>query len=278
MHYELYIDSILFGNLMMNFYLLTLTNISTLRTATPQRICVGALLGSLGFLFSFFSVPFPFTGFATGFAIGTIGMLLYTFRIKCFKNFVCMTKYMLVNAFCMGGCLLFLGNVWDPFRKLLNHPVGLASVSSIVFLLLCRVKDNRNWNNCTCMVRLRNGEKDMEVPALIDSGNSLVEPISGKPVCVITQEIYERLLLKNSTGFRVIPYHSVGRKHGVLPGYLLDEVEIDYEGLRLRFQNIYVAVEKNLFNDDSASRSIKIIVNPALFQRKKCGSRLGGRM
>ena len=60
----------------------------------------------------------------------------------------------------------------------------------------------------------------MTIKALLDTGNCLYEPLTGKPVCLVE---YGRLktCLKNGTvipGIRAIPYHSIGKKHGVLLG------------------------------------------------------------
>lgn len=49
-------------------------------------------------------------------------------------------------------------------------------------------------------------ERSAAVLALLDSGNSLREPISGKPVCIVEEEILEKLRgAGGNTGFRPYP-------------------------------------------------------------------------
>lgn len=99
----------------------------------------------------------------------------------------------------------------------------------------------------------------MRVTALIDSGNSLTEPISGKPVSIIDRGVFCELWEQNAP-FRAIPYRSIGKKHGILQGYLLPELKIEMEGIEKRFENVYVAVSEEY------AGGMRMILNPALMQ------------
>ena len=270
MRYELYVDSLIWINFWMNLYLLILTNVSTLRTATPRRLCMGAALGALGFI-----VPIGLThsliGMIVGIALVFAGMLMFAFRVRRWKTFVRLLEQMLFYSFCMGGCLLFLKNLTPAWAKILDSPLGLPTVGGVLFLLLYKIKVAGCYRNCICVATLKTGNVTLEIPALIDSGNNLVEPISGKPVCVIDKEVFEGLWKDNPPGFRVIPYHSVGRNRGILSGYLLEELEIDYEGILLKFQKVYLAVSQEDISNGCGAQSIKIIINPGLFQEKRNG-------
>jgi len=182
---------------------------------------------------------------------------------------------MLFNAFCMGGCLIFLKSLAPTGKDILDSSLGISIVSGILFLLLYKIKVAGCCRNYICIATLKTGKTAQRVTALIDSGNSLVEPISGKAVCLINQEVFECLWEENPPGFRVIPYHSVGRKRGILPGYLLEELEIDYEGMLLRFQKVYVAVSQEEISSERGAQSIKIIINPMLFREKRNGKPSG---
>lgn len=271
MHYKLYIDSLIWINFWMNLYLLSLTNISALRTATPQRICLGAVLGTLGFLIPIMLIPQTLVGVGTGIAVGVMGMLMFTFRVRRWKAFVRLLERLLFYSFCMGGCLIFLGNMAPVWKEILSSSLGLPAVSGVLFGALYRIGGANCDKNCICDVKMKAGDRTMEVTALIDSGNSLVEPISGKPVSVIDRRVFESLWEESPPGFRVIPYHSVGRNRGIMPGYLLEQLEIDYEGILFKFQNVYVAVSKEDISSECKDKSIKIIINPKLFQEKRNG-------
>lgn len=70
-----------------------------------------------------------------------------------------------------------------------------------------------------------NGHK-ISISALLDTGNGLYEPFSGKPVCLVENEILKACLKDKclDLGLRAIPYHSIGKAHGVLPGITADKL------------------------------------------------------
>ena len=67
----------------------------------------------------------------------------------------------------------------------------------------------------------------------------------------------------------MIPYHSIGKKRGIMRGYLLPELELDTEGMRLKFKDVYIAVsdEEVSRTDGAEVESVEIIINPGLFEK-----------
>ena len=96
----------------------------------------------------------------------------------------------------------------------------------------------------------------------MQSLNSLVEPISGKPVSVVEQAIIAGLW-KDDALYRVIPYHSVGKKRGILKAYCLPELRIEIGGILKSCEDIYVAVcEECVSSQESEMNPIRMILNP----------------
>lgn len=81
--------------------------------------------------------------------------------------------------------------------------------------------------------------KRIDTKAIIDTGNSLMDPITGDPVIVCEYGEVKRAIPKRgeeslldtmcSLGMRVriIPFTSVGKKDGLMPAFLPDMVKID---------------------------------------------------
>ncbi len=111
--------------------------------------------------------------------------------------------------------------------------------------------------------------------ALIDSGNSLFEPISGKPVCVVGRTVFEALWEGAQEGFRAVPYHSIGKSRGILPAYLLAELWVETGGMEYRFADVYVAVSDEEVSGaaSAGAESVNMIINPRLFTERKRGGR-----
>ena len=115
-----------------------------------------------------------------------------------------------------------------------------------------------------CDVRIEFYENAVNVKAIIDTGNLLKEPITGKSVVVIEKEelieIFPRYILENLENimggdvekiytedeidkyiskFKVIPFSSLGKQNGMLLGFKPDNIkigldeneEIDVEGI-----------------------------------------------
>ncbi len=74
-------------------------------------------------------------------------------------------------------------------------------------------------------VRLFLNEKSKEFTAMADSGNRLVEPVTGKPVSIIAAADAKEFL-GEKVGVIMIPYRAVGTKNGMLPGVLFDRMEV----------------------------------------------------
>lgn len=88
------------------------------------------------------------------------------------------------------------------------------------------------------------GRKTVCLTALVDTGNALRDPISGKQVIVVDQDVAMQLLglgkqaleqplqtvaAQKIPGLRLIPYHSIGCPSGMLVGLKMDEVKIGGE-------------------------------------------------
>ena len=93
-------------------------------------------------------------------------------------------------------------------------------------------------------VRLFLNGRSKEFTAMEDSGNRLVEPVTGKPVSIIAAADAKEFG-SESAGVLMIPYRAVGTKSGMLPGILFDRMEImDGENRSVRIDRPVVAVSK----------------------------------
>lgn len=91
-------------------------------------------------------------------------------------------------------------------------------------------------------VTIRHGGQTVTLTALADTGNTLRDPVTGRPVLVVEGRVAGKLLslteaeladpvktLASQTvaGLRLIPYSAVGRPAGLLLGLRVDGVELD---------------------------------------------------
>lgn len=262
MHYELYLDSLFLLNFGMNLLLLSLVDHSMGHTATWYRLLSGAGIGAGCYL-----LPFLWSGTATGklllcFLPGTLLMLYVAFPIRSLRTlWTCFRKLMLAT-FLIGGILVALLRGFPMGRKYLPGIGMVLGMGAFSGWMLLRGRKREKEQAGYCEVVLQGAEETLRIHALIDSGNTLTEPISGAPVSVLDARIFERLWPEGMPGFRAIPYHSVGKKSGILKGYPVPQITVVYQGVEREFRNVYLAVS----GEEIGGEDLPMLINPALLQ------------
>lgn len=266
MKYEIYIDSLFALNLGLNLYLLELTNCIIHHTATWKRVMSGALCGSI-----FSVLPLMLPGnvvilTVAGSLLSVVSMSLITFRIQGVRAYLQLLEILSVLTIILGAVLQYLlqrlpGGFHTP-------AIGILIMGACCFLGIRRLLQKTNIT-CECKVTLRNHKIQIRVQALVDTGNSLIEPISGAPVAVLDKRVFENLFLNEKpAGFRVIPYHTIDRRSGLMPGYLIPEMRIEWDGFCRDYHNIYVGIRQQ---DTGEKEHYKMIINPKMLRERKTG-------
>ena len=263
MHYELYLDSMFLLNLGMNLLLLIMVDHSTCRTATWYRLLWGAGIGAVCYL-----LPFLWKGAALLKLLlcmlpGTLLMLTVTFRIRNWHSLWSYFRKQMYDTFLLGGILVAV---------LRGIPAGIQYVPGIVLalglgaltvqLLLWRYRRETELGT-HCEVVLRGTEQTLCIAAIVDSGNTLTEPMSGAPVSVLDVVTFQTLWPEGLPDFRVIPYHSVGKKNGILYGYRIPQMKIRIHGVEKICSDVWLAVSE----EEIAGREIPMLLHPSLLKK-----------
>lgn len=208
MHYELYIDVLFFTNFMMNFLLLlTVRKILGCRVKV-WRVLIGAAAGAAGLcvVTAFpFPVPFKYALLYLGFPIG---MLFWGLAVRNIAKLFQALLLLYLMAFLWGGMLLALRPYIRNAALFFTVAAGSYYLLGGIWNLLVRVR-NRQQNLCEVQLHTTSGIYTLK--ALIDTGNTLSDPVSGEPVSVIDKETARQILSKEpAMGMRYIPFRSVG--------------------------------------------------------------------
>ena len=75
-------------------------------------------------------------------------------------------------------------------------------------------------------VKIALESKEIQLTALCDTGNSLMEPITRKPVSIIEKGRLEPFI-NAKIKYLVVPYNSVGKEHGMMNAFVADYVAVD---------------------------------------------------
>lgn len=271
MYYELYVDSLFLVNFVMNLYLLLLTNRSLFCAATRKRLVLGAAIGAALYFLQFFCKGPFWLKSLTGVLPGTVVMILFTFRVRKFRAFLEITERMVIYAVLMGGTILLLAKKVQWIENRITGIGGILGLGALLYLLFGYLMERKRQKDSLCKVTLISKGSKLTVTALVDSGNSLVEPISGKPVCIVENGILTGLLDVENCLYRVIPYHSIGKRRGILKGYLMPEMQIEINGVTKVCKDTYVAVceEYISYTRDESDCQVKMILHPSLLMKKE---------
>ena len=214
-----YLDLVMMLNFLVDFLLLLGTNRLSGFPAAPGRCALGALFGSI--YAGFCLLPgFRFLGNFLWRCVSLCLMAAAAFGLR--RDAVKRGGVFLLLSLALGGMALCFTR--QNFAAL---TLGAAGV-----WLLCRVSFGDGAVGREYVpVTLTYGGKTVSFTALRDTGNTLRDPITGEPVLVVSGEVGEALTgltqrqlsspletiaARPLPGLRLIPYHAVGNKGGLL--------------------------------------------------------------
>ena len=267
MYYEVYIERVFTINLVLNIFILILTAKTLKLSVTRLRILAGGIIGALGYCLALLlPATYPVKVLA-GLIPVSILMAKLTYRSQGIKHVLRQTGFLFIYAVLIGGIMIFLqrripiiGSYADKVWLILILGYGVFAVIDLW------VKNHhRQQENVFLNVSILCGQEMVHVTALMDTGNGLTEPVSGKPVAILEEAVWERLkLLMKPEKLKAIPYHNIGNAHGLMTGYELSEIVIEQLGQRKKYENVIVAIGPGKM---SGVNKYQMLLNPLLLKQ-----------
>ncbi len=264
MYYEIYIDSLFMLQFFMNLYLLAIVNHVLYRTANLRRLLVGAFLGALCYMAPLFFSLKLYWSVLFGSALAIICMSFFVFRCYSRQQLWKVLEKMILVSMLMGGTMILVIRMLPTDHNVFSGLVRVLGLGCVAGGFAYKLLRGYNGEEVICTVLLKHGETSISLKGILDTGNSLVEPISQKPVAVLGEEMLGSIMPKEQREyFRVIPYRSVGKQQGFLKGYLLDEMVIEIRGGRKVCKKVYIAECKEF---ETKNSDYELIINPQILQ------------
>ncbi len=196
-----------------------------------------------GFIGSIMALIYVLTG--TGMLVQCvfhlITAMLMTFVLCGFSEIKKIAKvFFLLNVCCMftAGIMnyfFYTGIIQKLLRKVWGSPIGVFAVSVIATYVILNIMSKKivqlkkSYRSETYLVTLSLGDKNVKLRALVDTGNTLKDPISSKPVHIVEEEKVSELVKGvdiYSLKLKIIPFHSIG-KDGVIKAIVIDKMEVE---------------------------------------------------
>ena len=259
-YYELYVDVLFLVNFMMDYILLLLVRKTISCSATHGNVCIGAVIGSaLTCVIVILPIPYPLIKVVLYHSLVNTCMIFVGLKIKTIRSLVKALILLYIGGFLLGGILEF----FHQYVRIGSLLLALAIAGYYIVLGIWRFLSYlQRWNQSHCKVELFLGEKQCRIKGLIDTGNSLRDPISDRPVSILDRKTAEKYFGEETRkDIRYIPYSSIGKKEGTLPAFQIDKMCV-YGDSDIWVERPLIGISEE---EISAGGDYEMILNPNLF-------------
>jgi stage II sporulation protein GA (sporulation sigma-E factor processing peptidase) len=252
-----------------NLYLLSLARRVLGCTATHKRIWLGAAAGA-GITCMAIMIPVGILGIRL--VISAIPVSMVMLRLAYGER---RAGKLFQSSLCMAGCSFFFGSVmiWLLNRmKILFKGHNSLLITLVIEYLAYRIMYRiivwiqRRKESClrTVLIYVPALGQNVRVEALVDTGNHLVDPVSGAPVSIVSEKLARCISsCFCPEKYHAIPYQSVGRNRGVLSAYELPEIIIEDSGRQISKDSAIVAICNTGIPEESI---YQMILHPRLLK------------
>ncbi len=272
----IYVDVLFVINFIMDFGVLWAAARTSRTRFVAWRLacaaCFGAIYGILVLLPDLYFLSAILMKFLV-----SLAMLGVAFVPLAWKQFGRVLLYFYLIAFLMGGAVLgfvyFLNNFTvQPVSSSVPLPylwlvvaLGAAVLLGKWGVAFLRKTFLQDMLKVPVLIKLQGNE--IRVDGLVDTGNQLVDPLSGAPVVIVEYDVLAPFLPPNTSHFfpaggdvdlekvtqcfaeagytipiRVIPFTTIGKRHGMLVGFKPDEIIILTGDQKVRNSNVVVGI------------------------------------
>jgi len=284
-----YAEYLLIENIIINCIILYATSKITRTKTSKMRLFVASLIGSIYTLVVFFP-SLQFMGKVTIKLSISILMIIISFNPEKLNQFLKQISAFYMVSFAFAGAIIgifyilnnsfkFKGISFKDFDELIKFLViGILIALILIRYILKFYQGKINKENFITNIIIGLNNKEVELTALIDTGNSLKEPISKKPVIIAEYKALENILpnsirdmyktnkeldliqigkimeeVSDDIKLRLIPFKSLGNDNGILIGFKPDKIKIYLES---ETKNLTDDIIVAIYNDKLATDEV----------------------
>lgn len=237
----------------------------------------------------------------------SIFVIYIVFRPKRFRPFVRITLVFYLISFAMGGItigFMYFVGIWGVTQ---NSSIYLGGIGYLYVLLGCVltymifyffsgfIKGKLLKERTYADVEVEMEGRSVTIKGMVDTGNFLKDPLTGKPVMIISASAAKQFLpaeiveeavknqkaqmlsqnLMNSSyanRIRIIPYHSIGEERGYLVGIRPDTIRIGVHNkssshrTMIASDGAILAIYKGMFSGGQLDGDCSILLHPSMLE------------
>ncbi|MBQ8261385.1 MAG: sigma-E processing peptidase SpoIIGA [Lachnospiraceae bacterium] len=249
MQYTIYIDVLFYKLFILSFVLLWSAGMWNRASMKLWKISIGAAVWSI---ISIASLMLP-----------QEIRLVAGFMLQCFLGLVVLTLvFGKTNWISFVFIALYYSGIFrmlDWLQPMLGKAGAQLCILTIA-LVIFAFSLKRGRENKYVTVSLHTGDETLEIKALVDSGNSLSEPLSGKPACVLEKDCLPENWQPEepycSPGIFFIPYRAVGTEEGLLQGICFKNAKVKADNKTMLCKEMMVALCEQKLSKNGAYRML----------------------
>lgn len=289
---KMYVDVLLFENFIINYFILKITSKFSKLKTTRIKLAIGAIIGALYIFIVFFPSLKIFFTISMKIAVSIL-MITVAFTPEKFRDFFRLLGIFYIVSCAFGGAAFALfyfmgrGNTSNGAFYIKDFPVSLlVTAFALGYLLL-----NYCWSyvqkrvvseNLIYKVIVQLDDRQAEFDGILDTGNSLKDPITSFPVIVVEYEVLQCILpeklsdvfgcsgqdvdlvklyeLVDASGLtlrmRLIPFSSLGKQNGMLIGIKPDAVKLNSNNSSKEVKDVIVGIYNNKISKNGEYRAL----------------------
>ena len=237
----------------------------------------------------------------------SVVVVTFVFHPKRLRQFARITLIFYLISFAMGGItigLMYFLGIWGVTQ---NSSIYLGGLGYLYIFLGCIVtyfifymfsgfiKGRLVKERTYADVKITIEGKAVTIKGMVDTGNFLKDPFTGKPVLIISADAAKQLLpselvdeaVKCEKGqllsdglmncsyanrIRTIPYQSIGEERGYLVGIRPDSVSIKLhnkeksDGGVISSEGAVLAIYKGIFSGGQSDEDCSILLHPSMIE------------
>lgn len=271
-----------------------------------RLLLLGSILCGIYSFILFWDTLNPLVAFLSklGFSAAVVYAVFWPRKLRRFAR---ITLVFYLVSFAMGGITIGLMYFLGIAGVTQNSSVYLGAVGYLYVLLGCAVtwlifsffadfiKDRMRKERTYADVEISIGGKSVTMKGMVDTGNFLTEPISGKPVMIVSAVAAKRFLpdefveeaaserktlhlsdaLMSSSyasRIRLVPFRSIGEEKGYLIGIRPDGIRIgihNQKGSDTAFtasEGAILAIYKGVFLAGESDENCSILLHPSMIE------------
>lgn len=247
-----YADVLVSINILITYIFLVCTRVICKTATNKFFVAIGSFVGGFSALIIFADIKYQALSFFIKLVIGAI-IVVISFLPRSIRSFFRLFLGFFTVSVIFGGVMYFLEITINPekimyyngtvyFDMSITYLVGSVLVIYGVFLLVQYVLDKKVNSEIKCELKIVFRNTEVTFSAIIDTGNSLTDGLTGRPVAVAELSAVAPLFDYNEVAFlkkgsyenipetikkhiRVVPCGAVTGE-GVLLGIIPEKVEV----------------------------------------------------